>query len=88
MQTAMQLHVSAMLSPETNEEATLVSLYRTLDELCGRYRNDEQAETAIISLATAIIALIDFGTGRLDQTTLDKKVRDTVREAGFDAGTI
>lgn len=88
MQTAMQLHVDAMLHPETVEERTLVSVYRTLDDLCQRHREDKQVEPAVIAIATGIIRMIDLGTGRLDPTTLDKKVRETVREAGFDAGTI
>lgn len=88
MQTAMQLHMSAMLKPETDEERRLVSLYRTLDDLCQRYRGDKQAELATQSIARSIIALFDYGTGRLDPTTLDKKVRETVQEAGFDASNI
>lgn len=84
----MQLHMSAMLKPETDEERALVSLYRMLDDLCQRYRNDPQAEVPVIAVATAIIALIDHGTGRLDPATLDKKVRETVQEAGFNAGSI
>jgi len=88
VQTAMQLHMSAMLKPETDEERSLVSLYRMLDDLCQRYKDDPQVETAVIALATGIIHMIDLGTGRLDPTTLDKKVRETVQEAGFDASVI
>ncbi len=87
-QTAMQIHMTAMLRPEGYEEETLVSLYRHLDSLCQRYKDDKVMEDSIVSLARTIIGLFDVGTGRLDQTTLDKKVRDTVREAGFDAGNI
>jgi hypothetical protein len=88
VQTAMQLHMSAMLKPETDEERSLVSLYRMLDDLCQRYKGDPQVEVAVISVATGIIHMIDFGTGRIDPTTLEQKVRDTVQEAGFDAGVI
>lgn len=87
-QTAMQLHMTAMLSPQGYEEQTIVSLYKHLDALCQRWKDDAEMEQPIISLASAIIGLFDMGTGRLDQTTLDKKVRDTVQEAGFDAGNI
>lgn len=84
----MELHFDAMLRPEGHEEQTLVSLYKHLDSLCQRYRGDKVMEDSILSLARTIIGLFDAGMGRLDQSSLDKKVRDTVQEAGFDAGTI
>jgi len=87
-QTAMQLHMTAMLNPEGYEEQTLVSLYRHLDSMCQRYRDDKVMEDSILSLARTIIGLFDMGTGRLDQSALDNKVRETVQEAGFNAGNI
>lgn len=87
-QTAIQLHMTAMLNPQGDEERTLVTLYRELDALCQRHRGDPHIEVAVLALASTIIRLFDQGTGRLDPTTLDKKVRETVQEAGFDASTI
>jgi hypothetical protein len=84
----MELHFDAMLRPEGFEEQTLVALYKQLDALCQRYKDDKVMEDSILSLARSIIGFFDVGTGRLDQTTLDQKVRDTVQEAGFNAGTI
>lgn len=87
-QTAMQLHMTAMLRPEGDEERTLVALYKALDALCQRHKDDKVMEESIVGLARSIIGLFDAGMGRLDQTTLDDKVRQTVQEAGFDAGNI
>lgn len=86
--TSGQQHAVAMLKPNTPEEHTLVNLFRELDALGERYRGDALAVPAIEHLGSAIIALFDYDTGRIEQSRLDQKVREIVQEAGGNAGNL
>ena len=86
--TAGQQHAIAMLTPKTDQEKTLVNLFRELDALGERYKGDPNVVPVIQHLGSAIIALFDFGTDRIEQSMLDTKVREIVQEAGGNAGTL
>lgn len=86
--TSGQVHAMAMLQPDTPEERTLVNLFRELDAIGERYEGDVNATSAIQHLGSAIIALFDYDTGRLDQSRLDEKVREIVQKAGGNAGNL
>lgn len=83
-QSAMTVHTEAMLAPQTDSERSIVTLYTELVQLADRWPNDPNAIPAIEHLGAAIIGLLDLGCDRLDQTSVDKMVRDAVQRAGGD----
>lgn len=85
IESHMTRHASALLHPESPEEQTLSSLLTELARLSDRYRDDQQAIPAIESLGSAAVRLLNFPTGRIDQSTYEKQVRDEVTRAGGDA---
>jgi hypothetical protein len=81
-QSYQQRHAEAMLAPQGDDEATLVNLFRELTVLADRYQNDGFMVQAVENLASAIIVLLNGPLGRIDQSSLNKQVEDTVRRAG------
>lgn len=84
-ETYMGRHVDALLAPETPEETTISNLYRELTTLADRYRLDAVMLPAVTSLGQTIIRLVGDGdSGRIDPTSMIRKVEETVRRAGGD----
>lgn len=83
-QSAMTVHLEAMLAPQSETEQTIVTLYTELAQLSDRHPGDPVALPAIEHLGSAIIGLLDLGCDRLDQSSIDKMVRDAVQRAGGD----
>lgn len=79
-----QRHSAAMNDPQTAEERTLVALYVQLAALAYRYKDDVQAIPAVVSVGSAIIRLLNYGTGRLDQAEMNRLVIWQVERAGGD----
>ena len=88
MTSAGHQHAVAMLTPHTPEEHTLVNLFRELDAIGERYEGDAQMIPAVEHLGSAIIALFNQDTGRIEQSRLDAKVREIVQKAGGNAGNL
>lgn len=81
--TYMERHVTALLHPQIDEERTISSLFTELTNLADRYKGDTVMLPAITSLATCINRLVGDGDpGRIDPTTMIRKVEDVVRRAG------
>lgn len=78
-------HDAAMQNPQTPEEHMLVELTYRLDILAHRYKDDAAMIPAVEKLGSAIIALLNDNTGRLDQGLLDAHVRSEVESAGGDS---
>jgi hypothetical protein len=82
-ETYMERHVGALLHPETPEEQTISNLFTELTNLADRYRLDTVMLPAVTGLAQCIIKLVGDGdAGRIDPTSLIRKVEDVVRRAG------
>jgi len=81
-------HAQAMLHPETPEEQTLVVLYTELAKIGDRHKDDYVLVKAAEALGSAIIVLLNGDTGRIDQASLDKMVRDVVERAGGDSSEL
>lgn len=85
-QTHMNLHVTALLNPETPEEQTLANLTAELGVLADRYKGDTVMLPAVTNLAQCIIKLAGDGNpGRIDPTTLIRKVENIVEQVGAKA---
>lgn len=83
-QTWKQRHADAMLSPMGEDEQLLVHMFQSLTRLTDQHPDDSQSKSAIEDLGSAIIQMLNFDTGRLDQGMLGQQVRDTVERAGGD----
>lgn len=83
-QSALDQHATAMLSPESQQEQRITVLYTELVKLGDAHPNDPNVVEAVEHIGAAIITLLDLGCDRLDQSSVDKMVRDAVRRAGGD----
>lgn len=83
-QTWRQRHTAAMFNPATEEEQTIVALYTQLRALSERYKDDVQAIPAVVSIGSAIIRLLNYDIGRLDQAEINRLVIWQVERAGGD----
>lgn len=83
-QSAMTRHAEAMLEPKTDRDKSVVVLYTELTRLSDRHHQDPTVIPAIEHLGAAIIGLMDVGLDHLDQSSVDKMVRDVVKRAGGD----
>ena len=87
MTTFMEAHVSGLLAPETDEERTLANLTTELANLADRYKGDTVMLPAVTSLGQTIIKLVGDGNpGRIDPTTLIRKVESIVNGVGASDG--
>jgi hypothetical protein len=84
-QSALSQHAEAMLAPKSEQERRITVLYTELVKLADAHQGDPHVVEAIEHLGSAIIALINLGVDRLDQSSIDKSVRDAVQRAGGDA---
>lgn len=75
-------HTGALFAPATPEEHTISTLVSQLARLADRHRGDTVMMPAVEKLGSAIIVLLNGDVGKLDQSTLDRKVREIVTEAG------
>jgi hypothetical protein len=87
-QSALSLHASAMLSPESEQEQRITTLYTELVKLGDAHPNDPNVVDAVEHIGAAIIALLDLGCDRLDQSSVDKMVRDAATRAGGNADAL
>ncbi len=78
-------HAAALLLPSTPEEVTISNLFHELTVLADRYRDDTVMIGAAESVGSAIICLLNGDVGRIDQSSMDKQVRDTIQRAGGDS---
>lgn len=77
-------HADAMLAPEPPVETSIVTLITELTRIADRFKDDGVMLDAVEKLASAIMALIEGGTGRFDKDAVIKQVKDVVRRAGGD----
>lgn len=75
-------HAAALLLPNTPEERTISNLFHEMTVLADRYKDDYVMVTAVEQVGSAIITLLNGNVGRIDQSSMDKQVRDTVTRAG------
>jgi len=87
-QSAMTVHANAMLAPESSQERRITTLYTELVKLADEHPGDPHVVDAVEHLGSAIISLVNLGVDRLDQSSVDKMVRDAVRRAGGDADAL
>ena len=81
--TYMERHIDALLHPQIDEERTISTLFTELTNLADRYQGDTVMLPAITSLAACINRLVGDGdAGRIDPTSMLRKVEDVVRRAG------
>lgn len=78
----------ALANPDTAEEQSISDLLRELDILARRNKDDYVLVKAVEHIGSAIIVLLDGPIGRLDQGTVDRMVRDTVKMAGGDSSEL
>lgn len=79
-----QRHVEGLLQPASPEERTISNLLSELGRLADRYKDDSVMVSAVEQLGSAIIVLLNGEVGRLDQGSIDSKVRQIVESAGGD----
>lgn len=87
-QSALSQHASAMLAPESPQERRITTLYTELITLADQHKDDPHVVDAVEHIGAAIISLINLGVDRLDQSSIDKMVRDAVNRAGGDGDAI
>lgn len=84
MNSVKTRHAAALLLPVTAEERTISNLFHELTVLADRYKDDSVMIRAAESVGSAIIHLLNGEVGRIDQSSMDKQVRDTIERAGGD----
>ena len=86
--TTKTRHAAALLLPQTPEERTISNLFHELTVLADRYKDDSVMIQAAEHVGSAIISLLNGDVGRLDQSSMDKQVRDTINRAGGDGDAV
>jgi hypothetical protein len=72
------------MTPQTDKEKDISSLLGVLGRVADRHKGDTVMLPAVENLGKCILRLLDGGTDRLDQTTIDRKVHEIVEGAGGD----
>jgi hypothetical protein len=81
-------HAAALLLPNTPEERTISNLFSELTVVADRYSGDSVMIGAAEKIGSAIISLLNGEVGRIDQSSMDKQVRDTIERAGGDSNEL
>lgn len=88
MNSVKTRHAAALLLPATPEERTISNLFHELTVLADRYKGDSVMIGAAENVGSAIINLLNGEVGRIDQSSMDKQVRDTIERAGGDSNEL
>lgn len=75
-------HAAALLLPNTPEERTISNLFHELTLMADRHKDDSVMLRSVEQVGSAIITLLNGAVHRIDQSSMDKQVRDTVLRAG------
>lgn len=78
----MARHADALLNPVDRDEERMAKLMHVLADSADRFANDQYMLPAIENMASAALRLLNGPIGRLDQSSIDKSVRDIVQRAG------
>lgn len=81
-QSFVERHIEGLMAPAGPEERSISTLLSELGRLADRLQGDAVMMPAVEHLGSAIIVLLDGGAGRLDQSSVDRKVREIVAKAG------
>jgi hypothetical protein len=84
-QSYLARHTEALLAPADEDERRIANLMQALASTADRFHGDQFMRPAIENIGSAILRLLNGPIGRLDQSSIDKSVRDTVQRAGGDS---
>lgn len=81
----MTRHQNALLKPESDDEKLLADAYSLVGRIADAHPNDDIGNRALQHAATSALTLLEFPTGRIDQSFYDQGIRAMVTEAGGNA---
>ena len=87
--TYLSRHVEGLMTPADEHERSISTLLSELGRLSDRFKDDTVMVQGVVQpLASSILGLLDGPTGRLDQVSTDRKVRQMVDAAGGDSNAL